>query len=65
MVDFLRKGSADTMDKFIHSLRAANQIHVAQEYLRRALKPDTQSRDGEWGAKMEPKLLLEILVITW
>ena len=48
MLDFLRKGKADTMDIFIHSLTATNQIHVAQEYLRAALKPDTQSRDGEW-----------------
>ena len=47
MLDFLRKGRADTMDKFIHSLRATNQIHVAQEYLGHALEPDTQSRDGE------------------
>ena len=49
MLDFLLKGDADTMDKFIHSLRAEGQIHVSQEYLLPALKPDTQSRDGEWG----------------
>ena len=47
MLDFLKKGRADTMNKFIHSLRAANQIHVAQKYLRPAREPDTQSRDGE------------------
>ena len=47
MLDFLQKGNADVMDKFIHSLRAADQIHVAEEYLRSARKPDTQSRDGE------------------
>ena len=46
MLDFLRKGRVGTMDRFIHALRAANQIHIAQKYLRAALKPDTQRLDG-------------------
>ena len=59
MLDFLRKGNADTMNKFIHSLRAAKQIHVAQEYLGCAREPDTQSRDGEWGDN-ERKFILAV-----
>ena len=49
MLDFLLKGRADTMDKFIHSLRATKQDHVAEKYLRRALTPDTQIPDGGRG----------------
>ena len=47
MLEFIRRGGPETMDKLIYSLRASGQGLVADAYLRAPLRPHTGEPYGE------------------
>ena len=56
LMDFMRRGNVDTVDKLVYSLRKTDQSHVAS-CLREPGKPDNRG-DGEFAEQLVVELQL-------